>query len=666
MAFAFYASMNNKAHDGPAAHSSPPQPSPAELGPPGQPVAGGSHGHAKHAAQSKGLIIAALGVVFGDIGTSPLYALRECFAHGRGMQPTPENIIGLLSVLLWSMMLVISLKYVTFIMKSDNRGEGGVLALSALLLAVTRNWKLWTPIGALGVLGAALFFGDGFITPPVSILGALEGLTVIDDKLSRLIIPLALAILIALFAVQKRGTGAVGRIFGPVMLVWFSVLALLGLGSIASAPQVLLAVNPVNAFVFIAHNGVTAFVIMSSVFLAVTGGEALYADMGHFGRAPIRNGWFLIVLPALLLNYFGQGALLLGDPQAVANPFYLLAPGWAQVPLLLLALAAAIIASQAVISGVFSVTRQALNLGYLPRLRVLHSSEAEIGQVYVPFVNWLLFIGTVVLTLGFQSSSALAGAYGIAVSSTMLIDGLLVILLLRFTRAPLHHWKIAALLAVALLDVVFVASNSLKFADGGWLPIGIAVIVFLLMNTWSEGRRTLSWMVARDQLPMREFLAMLQKNPPMKVPGTAVYMVGDASGVPRALTQNIRFNHVIHERNILFSFLHPEVPRVQPDERIEVHNIAPGIQRVVARYGFMETPNVVGALRAAEEHGVEYKPDETTYVIGHESPVITRTSGMAPWRKRLFAIMNRNSQLAAAHFGVPAHRVFEVGSQVKL
>jgi len=611
-------------------------------------------------------MVTALGVVFGDIGTSPLYALRECFAHGRGMQPTPENVIGLLSVVLWSMMLVISVKYVSIVMKSDNRGEGGVLALSALLLAVTRNWKLWSPIGALGLFGAALFFGDGFITPPVSILGALEGLIVIDDKLSRLVIPLALGILIALFSVQKRGTGAVGGMFGPVMLGWFAVLALLGAASISSAPQVLLAINPINAILFFAHHGTTAFIIMSSVFLAVTGGEALYADMGHFGRAPIRNGWFLIVLPALLLNYFGQGALLIVNPAAIENPFYLLAPGWAQAPLLLLAVAAAVIASQAVISGVFSVTRQALNLGYLPRLRVLHSSEAEIGQVYVPFVNWLLFIGTVVLTLGFRSSSALAGAYGIAVSSTMLIDGLLVIMLLRFTRAPLHYWKIAVLLGVALLDIVFVASNTLKFADGGWLPITIAVVVFLLMNTWHEGRRTISWAVAREQLPMREFLAMLAKSPPQQVPGTAVYMVNDASGVPRAFTQNIKFNRVIHERNILFSFLQPEVPHVAPEERIEVQNVAPGIQRVIARYGFMETPHVVSALRAAEIYGVEYKPDETTYVIGHETPVVTRTSGMSPWRKRLFAIMSRNSQLAAAHFGVPAHRVFEVGSQIKL
>jgi KUP system potassium uptake protein len=617
-------------------------------------------------ASNKGLMLAALGVVFGDIGTSPLYALRECFAANHGIAPHASNVIGLLSVVLWSMMLVISVKYVTLIMKSDNRGEGGVLALSALLLAATRNWQFWAPIGAVGLFGAALFFGDGFITPPVSILGALEGLNVIDGKLSRLVVPAAVLILLLLFSLQKRGTGAMGRLFGPVMLLWFAVLAVLGVVSIVAAPQVLLAINPLHAVQFFWHNGLTAFVVMSSVFLAVTGGEALYADMGHFGRLPIRDAWIAIVLPALLLNYFGQGALLLNHPEAIANPFYLLAPAWAQVPLLLLAIMAAVIASQAVISGVFSVARQALNLGYLPRLHVLHSSADEIGQVYIPVVNWLLFAGTLLLTLAFQSSSALAGAYGIAVSSTMLIDGVLVVLLLRFTRARLHPFKIAVLLLVALLDLAFVASNSLKFADGGWLPISAAVVVFILMTTWYEGRRTLSWAVAREQMPLREFLASLVGQPPQSVPGTAVYLASDASGVPRALTQNIRFNRVIHQRVILLSFLRPEVPRVAATERIEVQKLAPGMLRVVARYGFMETPNAVAALRAAEEHGVPFHPEETTYVLGHDSPVISRVSGMSVWRKRLFAVMTRNSQMAAAHYGVPAHRVFEIGTQVKL
>jgi len=427
-----------------------------------------------------------------------------------------------------------------------------------------------------------------------------------------------------------------------------------------------LAVNPFYAVQFFVHNGVAAFLILSLVILTVTGGEALYADMGHFGRIPIRNAWYWIAMPALLVNYLGQGALVLSEPKAIANSFFMLAPDWAQVPLILIATAAAAIASQAVISGVFSVTRAALNLGYLPRLKVLHSSEHEIGQVYVPSINWILFTGTILLVLFYRSSSALTSAYGLAVAAAMLIDGVLVILLLRFTGSQNHTAKIAILGTVLLLDLAFVAANSLKIPSGGWLPLVIAALAFIFMSTWSEGRRTLSWLVAREQTPQRDFLAALEKEPPQKVPGTAVYLVGDASGVPRALSQNIRFNHVIHQRIILLTFLHPEVPRVAPEERIEVQNVAPGIQRVIARYGFMETPNTIAALRTADEHGVAYKPEETTYVIGHDVPVITRASGMAVWRKRLFAAMTRNSQMAAVHYGVPAHRVFEVGSQVKL
>jgi KUP system potassium uptake protein len=450
------------------------------------------------------------------------------------------------------------------------------------------------------------------------------------------------------------------------MLAWFALLFLLGLRWIVVAPEVLLAINPYYAVKFFFNNGVYSFLILSLVILTVTGGEALYADMGHFGRIPIRNAWNWIAMPALLVNYFGQGALVLSEPKAIVNSFFMLAPAWGQIPLLLIATAAAAIASQAVISGVFSVTRAALNLGYLPRLRVLHSSEHEIGQVYVPSINWILFIGTLLLVLAYRSSSALTSAYGLAVAGAMLIDGVLVILLLRFTRSRNHSLKIAVLTIVLILDIAFVAANSLKIPSGGWLPLVIAIVAFIFMSTWSEGRRLLSWLVAREQVPMRDFLATLTEHPPEKVPGTAVYLVSDAGGVPRALSQNIRFNRVIHDRNILLSFLHPEVPRVPPEERIEVQNVAPGIERVIARYGFMETPNAVAALRAAADHGIPYKPEETTYVVGHDSPVITRTSGMALWRKRLFAIMSRNSQLAAVHYGVPSHRVFEVGSQVKL
>ena len=453
------------------------------------------------------ILLAALGVVFGDIGTSPLYAFRECLDPRHGIEPSAENIVGLLSLILWSMTLVISIKYIAIVMRADNGGEGGVLALSTLLLAVTKNWRLWTPIGAVGVIGSALFFGDGIITPPVSILGAMEGLGVAAPELKHLAVPITLGVLIALFSVQKRGTGEVGKIFGPVMLVWFSVLALLGLRWIIVEPQVLLAVNPWYALEFFAHNGLAGFVILSSVFLAVTGGEALYADMGHFGRSPIRRSWFLIVFPALGMNYFGQGALMLHDAGAIENPFYHLAPEWFLPFLIILATAAAVIASQAVISGVFSLTRQAINLGYLPRLRVVHCSEEEIGQVYVPSVNWLLCAGTLILVLSFGSSAALAGAYGIAISSTMLFDGVLVILWLRFSEARRWQPLVAVLALIAVLDVLFFASNLLKFWVGGWMPILVAAIVYLLMTTWQEGRRALNWNVAKEQMPARDFLS---------------------------------------------------------------------------------------------------------------------------------------------------------------
>lgn len=618
-----------------------------------------------HAGQRK-LVITALGVVFGDIGTSPLYAFRECFAPAHGINVTPENVIGLLSLILWSLTLVISIKYVSFIMKSDNRGEGGVLALSTLLLAATRNWKLWSPVTALGLFGAALFFGDGFITPPVSILSAMEGIGVAAPGLQRFVVPAALIILTVLFLVQKRGTGEMGRAFGPVMLVWFATLGVMGLRWVVEYPDVLRAVNPWYAIRFFIDNGLAGFLVLSSVFLAVTGGEALYADMGHFGRKPIKRGWFMLVLPALVLNYFGQGAVLMHDASAIENPFYHLAPAWALAPLIILATAAAVIASQAVISGVFSVTRQALNLGYLPRLRIQHSSEHEIGQVYVPGVNWLLYVGTVLLVIGFGSSTALAGAYGIAISATMLIDGVLVILLLHFTGGPRRKVKIATLGVIGILDIAFFAANSLKFADGGWIPVATAALLYVLMTTWQEGRRTLNWAIAKDQMPVRDFLSLLEKEPAHCAPGTAVYLASEAQGIPRALLNNLRFNRVLHERNVLLTFVQPETPFVSPEDRVEVHQLSPNLYRVTARYGFMESPNVVGALRKAEQKGVAYEPETTTYVVGRENPVFKVGSGMPQWRKRLFAFMGRNSQLAAVHFGAPPHRTLEVGSQVRL
>jgi KUP system potassium uptake protein len=612
------------------------------------------------------LVITALGVVFGDIGTSPLYALRECFNPAHGIAVTESNVLGLLSLILWSLLLVISVKYIAIVLRADNRGEGGVLALSTLLSAASRDWRLWAPVTAVGLFGAALFFGDGFITPAISVLSAMEGLTVATPRLERFVLPGAVMILTLLFFAQRHGTGAMGRLFGPITLVWFIVLAALGVRSLVNSPSVLLAINPLHAVQFFADNGVAGFVILSSVFLAVTGGEALYADMGHFGRAPIRRGWFLIVLPALMLNYFGQGALLLQNPQAITNPFYLLAPTWMLPLLIVLAAAATVIASQAVISGVFSVARQALNLGFLPRLRVLHSSEEEIGQIYVPAVNWMLFAGTMIVVLSFRSSAALAGAYGIAISSAMLIDGVMVLMLLHIRKETGRGALIALLTLLVMIDLAYFLSNMLKFDDGGWLPIAAAIIVYILMSTWQEGRRALNWQIAKEQMPVRDFLALMEKDPPHRVEGTAVYLASEAGGMPRALLNNLRFNRVLHERNVLLTFVRPEIPFVPPEDRVEVQDLGPGLCRIIARYGFMESPNVVAALRVAEEKGVAYEPEQTVYFVGRENPVFATGSGIPLWRKRLFALMGRNSQLAAIHFGVPSHRMLEVSSQVRL
>ncbi len=611
-------------------------------------------------------MLGALGVVFGDIGTSPLYALRECFAGHHQLPVNVGNVLGILSLVLWSQILIISLKYLVIVMRADNKGEGGILALSTLLVTASRNWRLWTPVAAIGVFGAALFLGDGFITPAISVLSAMEGLGVASPEFKRFIVPGALLILTALFMVQKRGTGAMGRAFGPIMMLWFGTLALLGVLSIWKAPQVLQAVNPVYAVSFLIHNGWTGFITLSSVFLAITGGEALYADMGHFGREPIRNVWFIAVLPALTLNYFGQGALVLTNPAAISNPFYLLAPNWALPLLIVLATAATVIASQAVISGVFSIARQAINLGYLPRLKVQHSSSEEIGQVYLPTMNWLLFAGTAILVLGFQSSSSLAGAYGIAVASDMVMVSLMVILLMRSVQWKYERLIMVTLGFVVLIELTFLCSNLLKFFDGGWLPLLIAGGAFLLMSTWKQGRKTLNWLLTTQQVSTRDFLTSLEKDPPRRAPGTAVYMVSEASGVPRALTQNLRFNGVLHERNLLFTFTSADVPTIAAEDRVSVQTVGPGLYRVIARFGFMETPNILAALRAAEDKGLEYKPDETTYVVGRENPLITSSSGMPVWRKRLFTIMGRNAQLASVHYGVPAHRVIEIGSQVRL
>ncbi len=623
-------------------------------------------GSGSDAATRRGLTLGALGVVFGDIGTSPLYAFKQAFTPPHGVAVNEANVLGMLSLIFWTLMITVTIKYVIVILRADNQGEGGVLSLSTLAAGATRSWRLWGPVATLGILGAALFFGDGILTPAISVLSAVEGVTVAAPELEPLVVPLTVVILAVLFAVQRKGTEQMGRMFGPIIVVWFVTLGVLGLVHIVKMPLVLVALNPWCAVEFFASNGWQAFVVLSAVFLVVTGGEALYADLGHFGRIPIRNGWLQLVLPALTLNYLGQGALVLQDPDAIRNPFYLLAPSWLLVPMIVLATAATIIASQAVISGVFSVTRQAMNLGYLPRLRVLHSSASAEGQIYVPSANWITFVGTLVLVLAFGSSSALAGAYGIAVSATMLLAGVLV-MILAYVRYPKHRFvTMPVLLIISTVDLMFFASNSLRAVDGGWVPLATAAVVCLLMYTWRDGRRTLNWEVAHRQMPPAEFLRILAERPPARTLGTAVYLTNEASAVPPALVQHMKVHGVLHERVIILTFARLDTPRVPQEERVQWEELAGGLYKVVARYGFMEQPNTVSALRLADRAGLPYEPDTTSYVVGRTTPFVSTKKGMALWRKRLYALMARNTRVGYEYFGVPAHRLLEVGTQVHI
>jgi KUP system potassium uptake protein len=611
------------------------------------------------------LTLGALGVVFGDIGTSPLYAFKQCFTSAQGVALNESNVLGILSLIVWSLLLVISLKYVAIMLRADNRGEGGVLALSTLVADATRNWKLWTPISVLGMLGAALFFGDGMLTPAISVLSAVEGVSVAAPQLEAWVIPTTLMVLTALFAVQKRGTESVGTLFGPIIIVWFVTLGVLGVMHIVSAPQVLWALHPEHAVRFFAENGLQGFLVLSAVFLCVTGGEALYADVGHFGRIPIRNAWFHLVLPTLTLNYLGQGALVLQNPDAIRNPFYLLAPSWFLGPLIVLATAATIIASQAVISGVFSVATQAMNLGYLPRLRVLQSSESSIGQVYVPAANWTVFVGTVLLVLGFQSSDALASAYGIAVSATMLLAGFLVVLAPPPLRTP-QWFLLPLLIGISLVDLAFFSANVVRAWDGGWIPIAVALAIFLMMSTWREGRRQLNWTVNRQQTPLAEFTGDLQRAPPERTAGTAVYLTNEANAIPLSLVQQLRFHRFLHERVIILTFARTEAPRIPNEARLSCDILGDRIYRITARYGFMERPDTVGVLRAAERLGIEYEPDTTFYVVGRTTPVVTDKKGLSIWRKRFYSLMARNTRVGYEYFRVPNHRLLEIGAQIEI
>lgn len=624
-----------------------------------------SHSSTSDRARFKTLTLAALGVVYGDIGTSPLYAMREVFAsEHHPVAITPDNVLGVLSLIFWALMVVISGKYVSFIMRADNRGEGGIMALMALALRNTaEGWKRNLMI-MLGLFGAALFYGDGVITPTISVLSAVEGLQVISPAFKPLVIPLALMVLVFLFVIQKHGTASVGKLFGPVMLVWFSTLTVLGITNIIAEPGVMRALNPAWGAAFLMTNPVLGFFSLASVVLVITGGETLYADMGHFGRKPIQVAWFALVLPALLINYFGQGALLLSNPATIENPFYLLAPAWGLYPLVLLSTAATIIASQAVISGVFSITLQAMQLGYLPRFQVRHTSESEMGQIYLPAINWLLLAAVIVLVIGFGSSSNIAAAYGIAVTGTMLITNLLVFVVARNQWGWKSWQAFLCILPFVLIDMAFFSANSTKIVAGGWFPLAFGLIVFTLLTTWKRGRELLHQKLGQDAIELTPFIASLALGGATRVPGTAVFMTGRPQGVPRAMLHSLKHYKVLHERMVIVTIRIFDVPHVPEIDRVEVTDLGESFWQVTVQYGFKDEPDLPAALALCGHYGLEFDMMDTSFFLGRET-LISRFGGeMAYWRVLLFALMFRNASSLTAFFKIPSNRVVELGSQV--
>jgi KUP system potassium uptake protein len=614
-----------------------------------------------------GLTLGALGVVYGDIGTSPLYAMRECFHGHHAVAPTPDNVLGVISLIFWSLVIVISIKYVTFVMRADNRGEGGILALLALASHQFRDKpRRRAGLVLLGIFGATLFYGDGMITPAISVLSAVEGLNVATPLLQPYVLPITLGVLGVLFVFQSLGTARVGALFGPIMLLWFGTLAVLGLINAAAAPEVVIAFNPWFALNFFLINEWHGFIVLGAVFLVMTGGEALYADMGHFGKTPIRLAWFALVLPAILLNYLGQGALLLRDPAATANPFYLLVPDWGLYPLVALSTVATVIASQAVISGVFSLTRQAMQLGYCPRLYTIHTSEREIGQIYIPTANWGLLIAVVGLVLGFHTSSNLAAAYGIAVAITMVITTILV-LVLAVTVWHWSWWRLGlAVVAFLLVDLAFLGANALKIGQGGWFPLLIGAGLYILMTTWQEGRELLTKRLRQEAMPVEMFIELAATGSILRVPGTAVFLTSNPQGVPNALLHNMKHNKVLHERVVLLTVLTEEIPRVSDEQRVRVQALGHNFYRIVARYGFVEDPQIPRILELCDKYDLRFEMMETTFFLGRETVIPTTRTGMSLWRENLFVGMSRNAARSMDFFRIPYNRVVELGTQVEL
>ncbi len=608
------------------------------------------------------LALAALGIVYGDIGTSPLYAMRECFFGPHAVALNDNNVLGVLSLITWALLLVISVKYMSFVLRADNRGEGGILALMALASPRLKR----RAIIFVGLFGAALLYGDGVITPAISILSAIEGLKVATPFFEPFVLPLTIVILVTLFLVQKHGTGKIGAVFGPIILLWFVIIGALGVISVIETPEIMIALNPLYAIDFFVNNHELAFGALGAIFLVMTGAEALYADMGHVGREPIRKAWFFVALPGLLFNYYGQGALLLRQPEFASNPFYYLAPNWFLYPLVGLATIAAVIASQALISGVFSITRQAIQLGYCPRLQVIHTSSREIGQIYLPNVNWGLLAATIWLVLTFKSSSNLAAAYGISVSLTMVITTLLMYVVTR------NFWRWGRLAAFSicaiflLVDLTFFAANVVKIHQGGWFPLAVGLGIFILMTTWRKGRLILADRLRTLTPPIDDFIVSLKSQNLPRVPGISIFMVGDPKTCPPALVHNVKHNKILHEKVVILTVLTKEVPHVKLEDRVDVQQLGDGFYRVRAHYGFMSSPDMSEILKCCKAKGFEFDFNQITFFLGRETLIASPRPGMAIWREHLFSFMSKNSQRATQFFNIPPDQVIEVGIQVEL